>query len=372
VRRPHLRHDHRAAGVAAGAALAALALPPGAAGTVGIFLPQPTAQLTTEPPLLSRGQVLERRFPGRLASRLRVAVDLDREGRPVGVQAVQRLTISTLGDYFFVVPAPVISVSAAPESAVTPGQRRQGIVWQGFSPGRRVLGASLRLRTAAVAPFLPLRVRIVPGGVRISNATAVPVLAYAARVPRSVVAPIVRDLRTSFERGRLPYSATVPASTTPPTVRMRAEAVFDVRGTLVFRRRRVPFAGRIGPGAKRALVVSARSRERPAVRLVATPSLPVELVRVDRARRSGAALLRLAYRAYFSVARGQQYARFLTNPDPGGTATASFVYRTAPKAAAAAVASPSSDDGTSALVIGLLVAGTVVVLSGLVVVWAHL
>jgi hypothetical protein len=352
---------------------AALAATPGAAATVGIFLPQPTGQLTAEPPLLSRAQAPERRFPGRLASRLRVIVGVDRDGRPIAVEAVQRLAISALGDYFFVVPAPAVSVTAAPGSAFAPGQRRQGIVWQGFSPGRRVLGARIRLRAAAAAPFLPLRVRVVPGGVRITNATAVPVLAYDAQVPRSVVAPIVRDLRASFERGRLPYSATVPAATAPPTVRMRAEALFDVRGTLVFRSRRVPFAGRIGPGAKRSLIVRTGTRERPKVKLVATPALPIELVRTVPPRLDGRALLRLAYEAYYAVARGQQYARFLANPDPAGTATASFLYRTAAAKAAppAVAAAPAGGEGTSALEVVVIVLGTTVVLAVAIVTWAR-
>ena len=298
------------------AAAAALALPPGAAASVGIFLPQPTAQLTTEPPLLAANQVQERRFPGRLASRLRVDVSVDRDGRPVGVAAVQRLTISALGDYFFVVPAPVLSVAPTAGTDAVPGQRRQGVVWQGCSPGRRVLGARLRLRAAAAARLLPLRVRIVPGGVRIANATAVPVLAYDADVPLAIVAPIVRDLRGAFARGDLPHPATVPASTTPPTVRMRAEAVFALRGSLVFPDRRVPFTGRIGPGARRSLSVKTNLRERPKLELVARPVLPTELVREVPPGLGGADLLRVAYRAYYAVARGQQYARFLANPTP--------------------------------------------------------
>ena len=75
---------------AAAAAAAALALPSGAAASVGIFLPQPTAQLTTEPPLLAANQVQERRFPGRLASRLRVDVSLDRNGRLVRAAHAER------------------------------------------------------------------------------------------------------------------------------------------------------------------------------------------------------------------------------------------------------------------------------------------
>jgi hypothetical protein len=115
------------------------------------------------------------------------------------------------------------------------------------------------------------------------------------------------------------------------------------------------------------------------VELVATPSMPIELARppgrswAEAARRlSGARLLRIAYQAYYAVARGQQYARFLANPDPAGRSTASFVYRTAARASVPAPPVSTSGRGRSALVIALIVLGTVVVLCGLVVLWAHL
>jgi hypothetical protein len=333
-----------------------LAVPSGAAASIQIFLPAPTVQLSLEPPLLSRAQSLERRFPGRLASRLRVTADLDGTGRPVAVRAEQRLTISALGDYFFVVPAPLVSVAAAPGSAASPGQRAQGIVWQGFSPGRRTLAALVRLRTAAAAPVLPLRVRVVRGGIRVTNATAVSTLAYDAAVPRAEVQPVVDELRRALGRNELPRPGSVVVPTTPPATRIRAEAVFAVRGTLRFGRRRVRFAGRIGPGAERVLAVQTRLRTRPKVELVATPALPRELVAAPTDRLDGRRLLRLAYRAYLAVARAQQYTRFLANPDPTGTTSATFVYRTAPTSISVVQAVRSADDGPSALAVAAFVA----------------
>jgi hypothetical protein len=358
--------------IAAAALAAGLALPAAAVGSVGVFLPAPTAQLTTEPPLLARTLAPERQFPGRLASRLRVTVDLGPDGRPTAVSAEQRLIISALGDYFFVVPAPLVSVSRAPGTAAAPGQRRQGVVWQGFSAGRKVLGARVRLRTGAAAPLLPLRVRIVPGGVRISNATGVPALGYDAELPTGVIGPIVERLRRAFARGELPAPASVQVPGTPRSVQIRAEALFAVRGRLVFHDGSVRFAGRIGPGASRTLTVRTKTRERPKVELVATPALPLELVSSRRLLPTGATLLRLATEAYYAVARGQQYARFLANPDPAGPATAAFVYRTAATAAPAAATHRPGDGGTSPVTIVLVAAGSVLLLGGLVVVWAHL
>ena len=344
-----------------------------AAASIQIFLPAPTAQLSAQPPLRSLAQTLETRYRGRIGSRLRVTVDLDPTGRPVVVRTEQRLTISALGDYFFVVPAPLVSVAAAPGSAAPPGQRAQGIVWQGFSPGRRTLAALVRLRTGAAAPVLPLRVRIGRGGIRIANATALSVLAYDAAVSRAEVAPVIKELRRAVGRDELPRPGSVVVPTTPPTTRIRAEAVFAVRGTLRFGQRRVRFAGRIGPGAKRVLTVRTGSRERPKVELVATPALPRELLRAAPGRLDGRRLLALAYRAYLAIARAQQYTRFLASPDPTGPTSAAFVYRTAPAPAAVVRTFRSGDDGgLSTLVVAVLVVLGVAALSGLVVLWAHL
>jgi hypothetical protein len=358
--------------VTAAALALGLALPSPAAASIQIFLPAPTAQLSPQPPLLSHAQSLESRYPGRLGSRLRVTVDLDPSGSPVAVRAEQRLTISALGDYFFVVPAPLVSVAPAPGSAVRPGQRTQGIVWQGFSPGRRTLAALVRLRVAAAARVLPLRVRIVRGGVRITNATAVSTLAYDADVPRAEVGPVIRELRRAVGRNELPRPGSVVVSTPPPTTRIRGEAVFAVRGTLRFGRQRVRFAGRIGPGAKRVLAVQTRMRTRPKVELVAVPTLPRELVDAPTEGLDGRRLLALAYRAYLAVARGQQYKRFLANPDPTGSTSATFVYRSAPASGSVVHTFSSRGSGISTLAVAGLVVLALAALAGLVVLWAHL
>ena len=301
-----------------------------------------------------------------------MTVDLDRVGRPVVVRAEQRLAISAPGDYFFVVPAPLVSVAAAPGSATPPGQRTQGIVWQGFSPGRRTLAALVRLRTPRAAPVLPLRVRILRGGIRITNATAASTIAYDAAVSRAEVVPVIRELRRAVGRNELPRPGSVVVPGTPRATRIRAEAVFAVHGTLRFGRRRVRFAGRIGPGAKRVLTVRTAMRERPQVDLVAAPALPRELLRSAPGRLDGRHLLALAYRAYLAIARGQQYTRFLAIPDPTARTSASFVYRTAPAPASAVHTLRAGGGGLSTLTIVGLSLLALAVLAGLVVLWAHL
>jgi hypothetical protein len=212
----------------------------------------------------------------------------------------------------------------------------------------------------------------VRGGVVVTNATGVRALAYDAPVSRAEIGPVVRDLRRSVERNELPRPASIQVPGTPPAIQVRAEAVFAVRGTLRFGRRRVRFAGRLGPGASRALVVSTRLRSIPKVELVATPVLPRELVRTRTEGLDGGRLLGLAYRALFAIARGQQYARFLASPDPLGPASATFVFRSAAPAPSTRIHTFSTGDGTSTLAIVVLVLVALVLLSGFVVLWAHL
>jgi hypothetical protein len=76
------------------------------------------------------------------------------------VDVTQRLTLPAAGDYSFVIPAPVLSVVAAEGTQSEPGQRNTGIVWQGFSPGRRVLAARASLEPLAAERGLPLGVKI--------------------------------------------------------------------------------------------------------------------------------------------------------------------------------------------------------------------
>jgi Branched-chain amino acid transport system / permease component len=61
------------------------------------------------------------------------------------------------------------------------------------------------------------------------------------------------------------------------------------------------------------------------------------------------ALLVLAYRAFLAVPRGQQYTRFLANPDSTGPTSATFVYRSAPPATVAVHTFRSGDGEISTL-----------------------
>ena len=100
------------------------------------------------------------RLRGSVFARERVVVGMAPDGTPRTVTVSQRLLVRALGDYAFVVPAPAVRVVAGPGSQSRPGLRPNQIVWQGFSPRRKVLVAVAELRPGGSVPALPVRVRV--------------------------------------------------------------------------------------------------------------------------------------------------------------------------------------------------------------------
>jgi len=398
----------RRAAVAA-AALAAL-LAPGAAAparTEPAQLPSPSLPLTPEPPLTSGAQLLEQRIPGRLRSRERISVDAAPDGAVSGVTVRQLLTVKGSGDYSFAVAAPVLAVDRAPGSESDPGQREGAVLWQGFSAGRRVLGADARLEPAAAAPSLPLRVhvaRVGPRTVRVSiaNRTATRVDSFAARAVPGSVAAALDAIRGDLRAGRASGAQSIELL--PPLGRARriAAAPLAVRAavglpagatleaadglTAHTAGRRVEARGTLGGGAVATLTlrVPQQLRRLPTVDVAAAPVQPTALLAPPRgfsswraAARAGAAATRgeafldRALAAALSVARVHQYDQFLVNPDPQGASTATYRYRIVDRpAAVAAPPLPEQEDGSgaeTAIVLALLAAG----LLGGVIAWSY-
>jgi len=145
--------------------LAAACVAGGAVAAVPIVLPSPIALVQPPPPLTTAvvspiENENELRFPGRIGNTERVVVGLRQDGSAAAVDVTQRLTLPAAGDYSFVIPAPVLSVVPAAGTQSEPGQRNTGIVWQGFSPGMRQLGARITLRTSRAVGGLPMRVSV--------------------------------------------------------------------------------------------------------------------------------------------------------------------------------------------------------------------
>jgi hypothetical protein len=387
-----------------------------------VGLPSPAQQLTASPPLAGGTGTAELRVPGRISSRQRVLVGVGPDGAPVSVRALQRLVLVGQGDYSFTIPGPLTDVLPGPGTESQPGFRRDAIVWQGFSPGRRVLAAEAALRVGDASASLPVRlsVRVTVGGhelrpgdrrsgalvleLAVENVTPAPIITFAAIGVPIELAGVLDGLRETIDTGSPFMSYVTTIRSKPETVKQRFEAVLAVQGSIRFPHgrvaglraagahvsaERVVFSGRLGEDAPERLIVRVTGRATglglPDLDLQATPDLELHALRPPRGatwreavrRRlvpvDGRALLTETIATLLRVARTRQYETFLTNPDPlfraGGDRTV-YAYRTV--AAAQAVPPTSSDDGGHGVLLAVLLAvGGTALAGGLVVLWAH-
>jgi hypothetical protein len=276
------------------------------------------------------------------------------------------------GDYLYTVPAPVLSVARTDDSQSQPGQRTGAILWAGFSPGVRLLGARARLGLAHAAAVLPLRLslRVAADKVvlTVRNATS-------TRVPTASARGDVRTLTRVLELARRGvYTRGGVGVTVQTPVRPRVavvEAPLAVRGEVSFRGgRRLQFSFVLGDG--RPLVRVLRfSGVAPLLHVTARPVLPRRTLATG-ATLDSRRLLVVAEDAYLRAARVHQYETFLANPGLGRTSSAAdYTYvSAAPRAAPAPTTHEDGGLGTLGLV--LVVAGGIVLAGGLVVVWAQL
>jgi hypothetical protein len=242
--------------VTIGAAFAVLVGVPAALAALPVLsLPWPPTVLPPTPPLApttSSVLPLSPRFIGRLANRERVVVGVDESGAPHSVRALQTIVIRQLGDYVFAVPAPVRSVEAGPGTQSPPGRRQNQILWQGFSPGHRVLAAWADLRPPESAGSLPLRVSVTtevggsplaPGEKRsgdlrvtlvVENATAATAKSFTADPDPTDLAIVLGRIRSAIQRDVYAEGLNIRlrSATTPTEVRVSAPLRVD--GTLTF------------------------------------------------------------------------------------------------------------------------------------------
>ena len=146
------------------------------------------------------------RLRGSVFARERVVVGMAPDGTSRTVTVSQRLLVRALGDYAFFVPAPAVRVVAGPGSQSRPGLRPNQIVWQGFSPRRKVLVAVAELRPGGSVHALPVRVRVTgipvrPGpfelAIFLENATRTRATGFTADVPRADLVSALADLRAA-------------------------------------------------------------------------------------------------------------------------------------------------------------------------------
>ena len=228
---------HRAAALILAAAFAAAA--PGAARATTVSLPWPPEVLPRTPPLApgSAGVLpLQPRFVRRVSNKERVLVGLDADGTPNSVTVVQRSRLNRLGDYVFAIPAPVVSVLPGPGTESQPGQRTNQILWQGFSPGQRMLAAEAELRLEESAPYLPVKVRVEPRAGRttvlIQNQTAVEASSYTGDVEPTSLTQVLARIRTAIDRNLFAEGLNVELRGRKTPVQVEIAAPLRVTGTV--------------------------------------------------------------------------------------------------------------------------------------------
>jgi hypothetical protein len=384
-----------AAFVAAAAVSAASATP--------VPLPSVLTQLTPVPPFGGPGgsQEVEGggfRFP--VDSDERISVGIDEHGRPFSVRVRQRLRLRRAGDYSFTIGAPVEDVRAAPGSESEPGLREGAILWQGFSPRRKLLAADLILRADAARAALPLRISIERGRgvvrIRLVNATATRTSAFTAHASPADAAAALDAVR---RRGSVPTVAPIAVNIAGRAVATQrvVAAPLDVRGEIRFDARALR-AATVDGGSRHGdaiavdvslgdglplshEIVVRRARGAPRIQLAATPRAPERTLEPPRGATwrafvrgrnvDGRELVSRAVLAQLASARARQYQAFLSNPDPFGGRAATYRYVTARRTIAAAPQRQRDSGGGFPVALAVAIPLAVVALGGLVVLWAH-
>jgi hypothetical protein len=382
--------------VLGGAALAAAA-GAGPAAAEQVVLPSAGRYPSQSPPLVVGGPSprVELPFQIRIRAGARVLVGVGPDGHPVSVRVRHRLVMTGRGDYQVVVGAPATSLRGGPGSDSQPGLRTGQILWAGFSPGRKVLAVDATLRPVASAPFLPIRLRAQRDGERyaltVTNATELSQVAFTGTAKRAELAALLDDTRRQALAGLRLAQAFVSIDGPTRTRAVRIAAPLRVEGMLRFPAapesvsggtqdgRDVSFSATLGDGRPLSLRVNVRGGGIPLLRLVVRTAPPVRALTPPgspswsvAARRRGIpapALLSRLETTRMQLVRGDQFDRFLENPDTQGPSRTVYVYATA--AVPRPRVSAGSDSGGNALVIALAIAGSVVVAGAALVLWAN-
>jgi len=221
---------------------AAVVMMPGAAWAADLELPAPGQQDSPELCAVV-GCLPDRRktsaVPGDVDNTEVVLVGMDGAGRPTRVQVEQRLVLSGSGDYVVRERGPARAATALVNGEDPPVTKFGAVVWQGFTPGDRRLGALLTLDPELEEARLPLSVSVtfrpadggpvraldaggqVPAAgsvlLRIENRTTQPTELPSARDANAsdLAGPLdrARGIAGALAGGRLPSTAGVlPAS----------------------------------------------------------------------------------------------------------------------------------------------------------------
>ena len=358
------------------AALAAIAafLHAGAAAADTFYLTSPYQTVLPPPPLKPGASGLqtatETETPGHVSSRELITVGVGPDGTPVRVTATQRLRVHGTGDYSFTIPAPATRVARGADSESLPGLRDVGIVWQGFSTRERVLSATATLRPRDAAAGLPLRIALAPRGdataVRLESVAHRRLPVLTGRAGRAQLDAVLRRLRTRLERAPIPSGLLSVSGEFGRTIQVEVPAPLHVTGTIGDRRVDELF-GRGRPLTRSFVVRGTPAAVRLRVELLAPVAIlptPGELARAPRP-------VETLQTALGAIAISRAYARYLGSPDPVGASSATYVYRSAVKPAAAAPARRAPTSESNTLTVALIALLGVAGLCALAAVWAR-
>ncbi len=312
------------------------------------------------------------RFFRRVSNRERVVVGLDEDGTPNTVRVQQTLVMKRLGDYVFAIAAPVKTVLPGPGTESPPGQRTNQILWQGFSPGIRRLSVIADLRVDESAPLLPVKVHVERAGtgsvVVIENVTGVTAASYTADVEPVGLAQVLGRIRNAIRHNYTAEGLNLEISGPQRPVDVQVAAPVLVSGTVRSGTVSRSFKAVLDGIHQSSLRVLVPGHEAPKIAMrVRTVPVP-DRVRPTRSVRDQLANtidLELAY------ARKRQYDQFLSAADPSGHSSTTYVYRTAPRSAAAApieTTGSSPTDTMGWIALAILLAAAVPVAA---VVWAR-
>jgi hypothetical protein len=350
------------------------------AGTITLL--SPITRFKQPPPLFGttpfEAGAQETRFPGRLQNDERVVIALEDDGSARSIVVTQRIVISRIGDFSFLIPAPATSVVATPDSQAQPGLRSLGIVWQGFSSGRRLLGATATLSVDADRG-LPLQISVARRGgavrVRLIDLAHRPAqVVTGSPAPGSLRAFLVRLRAAQSKAGQRPavgaYFVNGTATGQKTTV---VSAPLRIRGSLtVPGHAPVEVDTMLGQGRPLERTITLSGRVLPRIRLRVDLLDPLEILprpdQLDAARDP----LSTLQSALGTVAVSWQYRHFLDVPDVLGPTTTTYLYKTA--AARPIVRPPARHRGGGSGTLAIVLASTLgaAALGGLVVLWAHL
>jgi hypothetical protein len=144
-----------------------------------------------------------------------VRVGLRPNGAVHSIVVDQRIELGGVGDYTLEITGPATDVEGLAGSDARPGLRSGSVIWEGFSPGTRLLRARIRMNTSIVRfRSLPVSVERTEHGVRFTNATAQAQALTTGDVEPAELTAAGTAIRSALERGVVPAPGTegIPVS----------------------------------------------------------------------------------------------------------------------------------------------------------------